>query len=78
LNVFSFCNTNFVSILGHILQQESIEVIETTKKQSGDKHSMTASSLEQLPEEFLSLYDMEKPMMVSLEKNDSNKMELNN
>lgn len=62
-------DNNSVSILGHILEKESKEVIKTTKH-----HSVPTSSLEKLPEELLSLQNIEEPMTVSLEKNNSSKL----
>jgi len=72
LNIFFCCNNILVSILGHILQKESTEANETTKK-----HSVYMSSLEKLPEEFLSLHNIEESMTVSLETNNSNQRESN-
>ena len=60
-----------VSILGHILEKESTEVIETTKK-TATHHSVPVSSLDELSEELLSIQNIEEPMTVFLEKNNSN------
>ena len=61
-------DNNSVSILGHILEQESTEVIETTEK----RHGMSVSSLGKLPKELLSIQNIEEPLIISLEKNTSN------
>jgi len=69
-------DNNSVSILGYILKQEFTEVKKSTKQESGNKqHSISVPSLG-IPEELLSLQNIEEPMTVSLETDNSNQRRL--
>jgi len=56
-----------VKILGYILEQEAIEVIKSTKN-----HGASIHPLEKLPENLLSIQNIEESMTDFLENNDSN------